>query len=220
VTPKGRSVVLDFHGDGALRILPRDEKFYDMFTELAKKLTGSATILQEMFQDPTHLDAKVTTIKGLEHEADNLTHDIIDRIDRTFVTPFDREDIHALASELDDVIDLIDGTARRAQIFRVQRARPAAVVLAEVLARASSAVEEGVREMKNVKQVFAISEKLKVLEEEGDAVYHEAMGKLFAEGGDALEVIKWKDLYDKLEDALDQCEDVGNVLQSIALKNA
>jgi len=102
----------------------------------------------------------------------------------------------------------------------VQRARPAAVVLAEVLARASCAVEEGVREMKNAKQVFAISEKLKVLEEEGDAVYHEAMGKLFAEGGDALEVIKWKDLYDKLEDALDQCEDVGNVLQSIALKNA
>jgi len=166
-----------------LRILPRDEKFYDMFTELAKRLTASATILKEMFQDPTHLDAKVTAIKGLEHEADNLTHDIIDRIDRTFVTPFDREDIHALASELDDVIDLIDGTARRAQIFRVQRARPAAVVLAEVLARASCAVEEGVREMKNVKQVFAISEKLKVLEEEGDAVYHEAMGKLFAEGG-------------------------------------
>lgn len=203
-----------------MRILPRDEKFYDMFTELAKRLTASATILKEMFQDPTHLDTKVTAIKGLEHEADNLTHDIIDRIDRTFVTPFDREDIHALASELDDVIDLIDGTARRAQIFRVQRARPAAVVLAEVLARASCAVEEGVREMKNVKQVFAISEKLKVLEEEGDAVYHEAMGKLFAEGGDALEVIKWKDLYDKLEDALDQCEDVGNVLQSIALKNA
>ena len=203
-----------------MRILPRDEKFYDMFTELAKRLTASATILQEMFQEPTHLDAKVTAIKGLEHEADNLTHDIIDRIDRTFVTPFDREDIHALASELDDVIDLIDGTARRAQIFRVLRARPAAVVLAEVLARASRAVEEGVREMKNVKQVFAISEKLKTLEEEGDAVYHEAMGKLFAEGGDALEVVKWKDLYDKLEDALDQCEDVGNVLQSIALKNA
>jgi uncharacterized protein len=203
-----------------LRILPRDEKFYDLFTELAKRLTASATILQEMFRDPTHLDAKVTAIKELEHEADNLTHDIIDRIDRTFVTPFDREDIHALASELDDVIDLIDGTARRAQIFRVQRARPAAVVLAEVLARASAAVEEGVREMKNAKQVFSISEKLKVLEEEGDAVYHEAMGKLFAEGGDPLEVIKWKDLYDKLEDALDQCEDVGNVLQSIALKNA
>jgi uncharacterized protein Yka (UPF0111/DUF47 family) len=81
-------------------------------------------------------------------------------------------------------------------------------------------VEEGVRNMKDPKRVYGVSEKLKVLEEEGDAVYHEAMGKLFAEGGDALEVVKWKDLYDKVEDALDRCEDVGNVLQSIALKNA
>lgn len=203
-----------------MRILPRDEKFYELFTELAKRLTGSANILQEMFQNPAQLDAKVTAIKGLEHEADNLTHDIIDRIDRTFVTPFDREDIHSLASELDDVIDLIDGTARRAQIFRIERIRQPAIVLAEVLSRAGAAVEEGVRDMKNAKHVYAVSEKLKVLEEEGDAIYHDAMGKLFAEGGDAIDVIKWKDLYDKLEDALDQCEDVGNVLQSIALKNA
>ncbi len=203
-----------------MRILPRDEKFYDMFTELAKRLTASATLLHELFKSPSELDAKVSKIKGLEHEADNLTHDIIDRIDRTFVTPFDREDIHALASELDDVIDLIDGTARRATIFRIQKTRPAAVVLAEVLSRAACCVEEGVRDMKDAKHVYAISERLKVLEEEGDAVYHDAMGALFAEGGDALEVVKWKDLYDKIEDALDQCEDVGNVLQSIALKNA
>ncbi|MFL5485655.1 MAG: DUF47 domain-containing protein [Gemmatimonadaceae bacterium] len=203
-----------------MRILPRDEKFYDLFNELAKRLSASATLLYEMFQTPQELEAKVSKIKDLEHEADNLTHDIIDRIDRTFVTPFDREDIHALASELDDVIDLIDGTARRATIFRIQRTRPAAVVLAEVLSRAGRCVEEGVRDMKDAKHVYAISEKLKILEEEGDAVYHEAMGILFAEGGDALEVIKWKDLYDKLEDALDQCEDVGNVLHSIAIKNA
>jgi predicted phosphate transport protein (TIGR00153 family) len=203
-----------------LRILPRDEKFYELFTELATKLTGSATLLCELFSNPSQLDAKVSKIKELEHQADNLTHDIIDRIDRTFVTPFDREDIHQLASELDDVIDLIDGTARRATIFRIQKTRPAAGVLADVLARAATCVEEGVRDMKNAKHVYQISEKLKVLEEEGDAIYHDAMGVLFAEGGDALEVVKWKDLYDKIEDALDQCEDVGNVLQSIALKNA
>ncbi|HEY0529767.1 MAG TPA: DUF47 family protein [Gemmatimonadaceae bacterium] len=203
-----------------MRILPRDEKFYELFTELATKLTGSATLLCELFSNPSQLDAKVSRIKELEHQADNLTHDIIDRIDRTFVTPFDREDIHQLASELDDVIDLIDGTARRATIFRIQKTRPAAGVLADVLARAATCVEEGVRDMKNAKHVYQISEKLKVLEEEGDAIYHDAMGVLFAEGGDALEVVKWKDLYDKIEDALDQCEDVGNVLQSIALKNA
>ncbi len=203
-----------------MRILPRDEKFYDLFSQLAVRLTASASLLNELFQAPAQLASKVTAIKALEHEADNLTHDIIDRIDRTFVTPFDREDIHALASELDDVIDLIDGAARRAQIFRIQQPRQAAVVLSEVLSRAARTVEEGVRDMKSAKRVYAISEKLKVLEEEGDAVYHDAMGKLFAEGGDALEVVKWKDLYDKVEDALDRCEDVGNVLQSIALKNA
>lgn len=203
-----------------MRILPRDEKFYELFTELSKRLTASAVLLHELFNSPGDLEAKVSQIKDLEHEADNLTHDIIDRIDRTFVTPFDREDIHALASELDDVIDLIDGTARRATIFRIERTRPAAVVLAEVLERAARSVEDGVRDMKNAKHVYAISEQLKALEEEGDAVYHDAMGALFAEGGDALEVVKWKDLYDKIEDALDQCEDVGNVLQSIALKNA
>jgi len=165
-----------------LRILPRDEKFYDLFTELAIRLTASANLLNELFQAPAELASKVTTIKELEHEADNLTHDIIDRIDRTFVTPFDREDIHELASELDDVIDLIDGSARRAQIFRLQRTRPAAVVLSEVLARAAKTVEEGVRDMKSAKRVYAVSEKLKMLEEEGAAVYHEAMGALFAEG--------------------------------------
>src|SRR5437016_7022456 len=111
-----------------------------MFTELAKRLTGSASILQEMFQSPAQLDSKVTAIKGLEHESDNLNHDIIDRIDRTFVTPFDRVDIHALASELDNVIDLIDGTARRAQIFRIQKLRPAAAGRREVIARARSGV--------------------------------------------------------------------------------
>src|SRR5260370_13388969 len=128
-----------------------------MFAEVAKRLTGVATLLHEAFEDPSHLEEKVAQIKTLEHEADNLTHDIIDRIDRTFVTPFDREDIHALASELDDVIDLIDGTARRATIFRIQKTRPAAVVLGEVLERAARTVAEGVRDMQEAKHVYAIS---------------------------------------------------------------
>ncbi|MEX2109195.1 MAG: DUF47 family protein [Gemmatimonadaceae bacterium] len=203
-----------------MRIIPRDEEFYGMFGQLAARLTASATLLHEMFESPSKIGSQVAKIKNLEHEADNLTHEIIDRIDRTFVTPFDREDIHLLAKHLDEVIDLIDGTARRATIFRIQNTRPAAVVLTEVLMRATKCVEIGVRDMKIPKRVTEVTRDLKELEEEGDAVYHEAMGDLFGEGGDTLEVVKWKDLYDKIEDALDQCEDVGNVLQSIALKNA
>jgi len=203
-----------------LQLIPRDGQFYGLFSDIAQRLSGSAALLHEIFQDPTRLEANVAKIKVLEHEADDLTHEVIDRIDRTFVTPFDREDIHALASELDDVIDLIDGTARRADIFRISTTRPAAIQLADVLVRATKCVEETVRSMKDPRAVSKGGIGIKELEEEGDGIYHVAMGALFDEGGDPVEIIKWKELYDKIEDAIDQCEDVGNVLQSISLKNA
>jgi predicted phosphate transport protein (TIGR00153 family) len=203
-----------------LQLIPRDAQFYDMFAEVAKRLSGSASLLHDAFQDPAHLDQKVAQIKSLEHEADNLTHDIIDRIDRTFVTPFDREDIHELAGALDDVVDLIDGAARRAAIFHIKVARPHGVQLSEVLMRAGKTIEEIVGRMKDPKAVSAGNRQLKLLEEEGDAVFHEALDVLFSNATDPLLVIKWKELYDKIEDAIDQCEDVGNVLQSISIKNA
>jgi uncharacterized protein len=203
-----------------LQLIPRDAQFYDMFAEVAKRLTGSATLLHEAFKDPAGLDEKVARIKSLEHEADNLTHDIIDRIDRTFVTPFDREDIHELARALDDVVDLIDGAARRAAIFKITEARPHGVTLSEILLRAAQCVESTVEKMKDPKIVSSGNRQLKLLEEEGDGVFHEALGELFSNTTDAITVVKWKELYDKVEDAIDQCEDVGNVLQSISLKNA
>ncbi len=203
-----------------MKLIPRDAQFYDIFAEVAHRLTGSATLLHEIFRDPSKLDQHVAAIKKLEHEADNLTHDIVDRIDRTFVTPFDREDIHALAGELDDVVDLIDGTARRAAIFHITQSKPAAEKLSEVLLRAATTIEETVRKMKDPKTVGNATRQLKLIEEEGDALYHEAMEVLFRTTTDAIEVMKWKELYDKIEDAIDGCEDVGNVLQSIALKNA
>jgi len=203
-----------------LQLIPRDAQFYDMFAEVAKRLTGVATLLHEAFEDPSHLEEKVAQIKTLEHEADNLTHDIIDRIDRTFVTPFDREDIHELAGSLDDVVDLIDGAARRAVIFHIKVARPHGIALSEVLLRSARTIEETVRHMKDPKAVSAGNRQLKLLEEEGDSVFHEALDVLFSNATDTLLVVKWKELYDKIEDAIDQCEDVGNVLQSISLKNS
>jgi predicted phosphate transport protein (TIGR00153 family) len=203
-----------------LKLIPRDEQFYDLFSQVANRLYSSADLLHQLFVNPSQLETHVSKIKDLEHEADDLTHEIIDRIDRTFVTPFDREDIHELASHLDEVVDLIDGAARRAQIFRITQPREPGVRLADVLVRAARAVEEAVKGMKEPKTVNKGSRDLKVLEEEGDAIYHEAMGALFTDGIDPLEVIKWKELYEQLEDAIDQCEDVGNVLQSISLKNA
>ena len=182
-------------------------------------MSGSANLLHELFKNPQNLEQSVAAIKKLEHEADNLTHDTIDRINRTFVTPFDREDIHALAGHLDEVVDLIDGCARRAAIFHIKESRQHGVILSEVLLRSTRTIEEGVKQMKDPKAVAAANRQLKLLEEEGDALYHEAVEQLFATVTDAIEVMKWKELYDKIEDAIDQCEDVGNTLQSIALKN-
>ena len=103
-----------------MKLIPRDAQFYDMFAAVAQRLTGSATLLHEVFKSPSALEENVSRIKALEHEADNLTHDVVDRIDRTFVTPFDREDIHELARALDDVVDLIVGGARRTAIFHIK----------------------------------------------------------------------------------------------------
>ena len=203
-----------------MRLIPRDEQFYDLFTQLAERLTKSAQLLHQLFQEPHRRAQIVVQIKETEHEADGLTHEIIDRIDRTFVTPFDREDIHALASELDDVVDLLDGAARRVDMFQINEIHRPAIVMSEVVVRAAVQVEEAVRNMKDARLVNAKARELKKLEEEGDAIYHDSMGKLFTHATDAIAVIKWKELYDKIEDALDQCEDVTNVLQSIALKNA
>lgn len=203
-----------------MQLIPRDKQFYDLFAEVAARMSGSATLLHELFKDPPKIEQNVSQIKKLEHEADNLTHDTIDRINRTFVTPFDREDIHSLAGHLDDVVDLIDGCARRVVIFHISESREHAVLLSEVLLRSTRCIEDAVKKMKDPKAVSSANRQLKLLEEEGDALYHEAMEKLFSSTTDAILVLKWKELYDKIEDAIDQCEDVGNALQSISLKNS
>lgn len=203
-----------------MRLIPRDQQFYELFSQIAERLGGSSRLLHEMFTRPADMPRLVAEIKELEHQADDLTHEVIERLDRTFVTPFDREDIHQLASELDEVIDLVDGAARRADIYRITQVPNGAVVLTEVLCRAAVCVQDAVRGMKSQKIVNQRTDELKRLEEEGDAAYHEGMGVLFDNEKDPIQVIKWKELYDRIEDALDHCEDVGNVLQSISLKNA
>lgn len=208
-----------------MRLIPRDEGFYVLFADLAKRLTASARLLGQLFAEPARLEQLVAEIKTVEHEADNITHEVNLRIDRSFVTPLDREDIHLLASRLDNVVDLIDGTARRAQMFRVREMRPQARQLAAVVAKATECIAVAVDGMKQPKLVSQQARVIKQLEEEGDAIYQEAVGALFATGADGaapdpLEVMKWKELFDKLEDTLDECEDVANVLESISIKNS
>jgi uncharacterized protein len=203
-----------------VRLIPRDERFFDLFSEIAARLTTSARLLNQLFAEPQKVDQYVAAIKAVEHEADVITHQVNAKLDTSFVTPLDREDIHALATRLDNVVDLIDGTARRAAMYHIKEVREPAARLSAVLVRATDCIAEAVTGMKKGKVVAQKAREIKLLEEEGDGIYHEAVGALFRNGAEALEVMKWKDLYDTLEDALDECEDVANTLESISLKNA
>ena len=204
-----------------VRLLPREEEFFDLFTEVANRNKEAAEYLRKLFEAPAdrrtpHIEA----LKRLEHEADQVTHEVVNRLDRTFITPLDREDIHQLASDLDDVMDAMDGTARRAQIFRLGAAPQGVLRIVEVLQRMMAVLLEAVSRLKKGDDVMKYCVEAKQLEEEGDAIYQEALGHLFETERDALEIIKWKEIYDNLEMTLDQGEDVANVLESITLKHA
>ena len=203
------------------RFLPRDEEFFALFNELAGHLATSAKMLNDMFAGDARQAAEYCkNIKDVEHKADLLTASIIQRIDRSFVTPFDREDIHNVTTSLDDVIDLIDGTARRHIMFHIADHREPGRKLANIILRAAIEIQaavDGIRKPQVVRQRVAA---IKQLEEEADAVYHEAVGALFAGSPDPLDVIKWKEMYDKLEGTTDSCMGVAQALQSLSLKHA
>ncbi len=205
-----------------MRLLPRDEKFFDLFSAVAAFTVESATLLQELLRaDAARRTAIVDQIKRLEHQADQVTHEVVTRLDRVFITPLDREDIHLLASRLDDVIDLIDGTARRLQMFRAGKAPEGAVLIADVIGRAVVQLQVAVRALEKNKggTVLEACVQVKRLEEEGDSLYHEWLGRLFEGEPDPLTVIKWKEIYDNLETTLDEIEDASNVLESISIKH-
>ncbi|HEU4473385.1 MAG TPA: DUF47 family protein [Gemmatimonadales bacterium] len=206
-----------------MRLLPRDEKFFELFSAVAAFTVEAATLLQELLRaEAPRRTAIVDQIKRLEHQADQVTHEVVTRLDRVFITPLDREDIHLLASRLDDVIDLIDGTARRLQMFRAGRAPEGAVLIADVIGRAVAQLQVAVRSLEKNRggTVLEACVQVKRLEEEGDSLYHEWLGRLFEGEPDPLNVIKWKEIYDNLEKTLDDIEDAANVLESISIKHA
>ena len=206
-----------------MRLLPRDEKFFDLFTSVASVSVEAAKLQLELLKaDGLHRRPIVDAIKRLEHQADEITHEVVTRLDRVFITPLDREDIHLLASRLDDVVDLIDGTASRVQMYHAGEAPTGAILLAEVVIRATQALQVAVQSLEKNKDrnVLDACAQVKRLEEEGDSVYHEWVARLFDGTPDALMVIKWKEIYDTLEKTLDHMEDAGNVLESISIKHA
>jgi predicted phosphate transport protein (TIGR00153 family) len=205
-----------------VRLLPRDQRFFDLFTASATVSVQAAHYLRDLLEKDEGGRAAITeTIKKLEREADQITHDVVSRLDRTFITPLDREDIHLLASRLDDVIDMIDGIARRSQIFKLGDSPQGAILLADVVQRASAQILDAVRVLGDgrPRTVLAACVEVKRLEEEGDALYHAWLGRLFDETGDPVRLMKWKEIYDSLERTLDVAEDVANVLESVVIKH-
>jgi len=204
-----------------VRLLPRNEEFFDLFTEVANRNKEAAQFLRDLFEAaPDRRTPIVEAIKRLEHEADQVTHEVVNRLDRTFITPLDREDIYQLASDLDDVMDAMDSCARRAQIFRLGVAPQGVRHLTEVIQRMVAVLAEAVSRLKKGDDVMRFCVEAKQLEEEGDSIYHEALGQLFEKERDAIELIKWKEIYDNLERTLDEAEDVANVVESITIKHA
>lgn len=204
-----------------MRLLPREEEFFTLFIEVANRNKEAVAHLRQLFEaPPDRRTPHIEAIKRLEHEADQVTHEVVNRLDRTFITPLDREDIHQLSSDLDDVMDAMDGTARRAQIFGLGVSPQGVLRITEVMQRMVAAIGEAVSRLKKGDDVMRYCIEAKQLEEEGDAIYHESLGQLFAKERDAIELIKWKEIYDNLERTLDEAEDVANVVESITIKHA
>jgi len=203
-------------------LLPKDTVFYDLFEDLVKHVVASAVQLNQLVGQFPRIEASLQMIRNEEHAADDLAHQALDRLDRTFITPFDREDIHTLVGGLDDIIDAIDALVKRMPLFHVKSIPPMFVTQTEVLIKASQAVKEAVFRLRKSRKLSDLSDKLIEIhhhESVGDDNHHAAMSELFGGGTDALEVLKWKELYDYIEEAIDGCEDVGNTLERIVLKN-
>ena len=203
------------------RLLPREERYFDLFNRMASHLTSSALLLQQLFADFDRRAEYVDQIKQVEHTCDEITHDIVRRLNQTFITPIDREDIHELASALDDIVDYIEYTARRTVLYRLEQPTEHARQMIDVIVRLAAAVERAVISLgKGDGRVLQECVVIHTLEHEGDTLHHEAVGQLFAEEHDPIRLIKLKEIYEKLERTIDKCEDVANVLEAIVLKNA
>ena len=201
-----------------LRLIPREESFFDLFEELAKKLQDGADALVELLENYNDLDRRAGRVVDIEHEGDEITHEIIRRLNTTFVTPFDREDIHRLASGMDDVLDHIEAAAEYLQLHKIDQPLPQMVSIAQTLATAARITAEsmpGLRKMKNLDEYWV---EINRLENESDRAYRRTIAELFSGDYKAMDVLKYKDIIEETEAAMAKLEDVANTVEGIVLK--
>src|SRR5215203_3472638 len=203
-----------------LSFIPRERRFYDLFEQQATVIVRSAVLLEQALTDAASLIGYQQEIKDLERQGDEITREIVVTLNRTFVTPFDHEDIYALASGLDDILDYIEEVADTANLYGMTAIPEPARELARLLALAVAQLQGAIGKLESGKGIDEHSAEVHKLEDQGDSTARHAIAKLFGDHHPVLEIIKLKDLYRLLEDALDRCETVANVLEGIATKNA
>jgi predicted phosphate transport protein (TIGR00153 family) len=206
----------------AFRLIPKEESFYDMFEQLSGILVEGADVLVEAMAKFESVAESAKRLERLEHDGDQITHDIIAKLNRTFITPIDREDIHRLASDLDDVLDLMEAATERFILYRVTSLRPEAEQIAKVIQQQVRQVQQMLPKLRHLRHERILEHCIEInrLENTGDRILRDSIGRLFEGTPDPLTVLKWRGLYELLEVATDRCQDIANTVEAIVLKHA
>ena len=201
--------------------LPKEVRFYDYFEQQSQNILKAAALLNDLVRNFSDARAKTHLIKEVEHAGDQITHEIVRKLNTTFITPIDREDIHALATRLDDVLDYIEAAAERLVVYRIKEPTSACRAFAEVIVKTAEATDRAIRCLRNMDPGFhEHAVEVNRLENTADNLLRDSLAALFDEQGDPIEVIKWKEIYETMEIVTDRCEDVANVIEGIILKMA
>jgi predicted phosphate transport protein (TIGR00153 family) len=206
-----------------LPFIPRQEQFFDLFQESAQNMVRAARSLKDMVDSWEHVEGKVAEITELEHKGDTITHEIMSRLHRTFVTPFDREDIVQLAHSLDDVTDFIHAASDAMLLYKIDRPAERAKELADIIVQATEEIEKVLPQLRKrivLSSVLKRCVEINRLENVADRVYRSAIAELFEDSSDMAHIIKWREIYAHMESATDRCEDVADVLEGVAIKHA
>ena len=203
--------------------IPKEEKFFDLFEQSAQNLVAASNLLVDLVEHYEAPEEKVEKISQLEHEGDNITHEIMEQLYRTFVTPLDREDIALLAQRLDDVMDFIEGAANAMLIYDIAAPTKRARELAKTLVEATLEVNKAIpllRRRSQMKQILEHCVEINRLENESDRIIRSALAELFHDTTNMVDIIKWREIYEHIENATDRCEDIADVLEGVVLKHA
>ena len=203
-----------------IQLFPREERFFDLFVEDAANVLAAARRLEEMLRVYDDIERRAKELFAMEHHGDELSHEIGRRLNTTFVTPFDREDIHGLISGLDDILDLIEEVADTFILYHIEAPTPASIEQAAIIVKQCEALHEALTKLRSYQDLERYWIEVHRLENQGDRIARAAVAQLFADDRSPTELVKWKDVYALLESCIDKCEDVANIIEKIVVKHA